>query len=178
MDIHLHDKTFTPYLSQQTLEKAVQKLAQTIAKDHKNETPIFIGILNGSFMFCADLLKQYPHSCEISFIKVASYQKTNSTGIVNELIGLNEDIKNRTIIILEDIVDTGTTLEKIMPMLQKNEPKAIKIATLFLKPTVYNKPIPVDYIGLEIPNNFIVGYGLDYDGLGRNLTEVYKLKES
>ncbi len=175
MNIQLHDKTFEPYLSKETIAKAVKSISDQIAKNHQNETPLFLGILNGSFMFCADLLKAYHQPCEISFIKLASYEQTNSTGIVNELIGLNEDLTNRTVIILEDIVDTGNTLEKIIQLLEQQPIKKFKVASLFLKPTIYNKSIPIDYVGLEIPNNFIVGYGLDYDGLGRNLDAIYKL---
>ncbi|NIJ43767.1 hypoxanthine phosphoribosyltransferase [Wenyingzhuangia heitensis] len=177
MDIKLHNKTFEPYISSNTIAKAVSKVADEISKDYQNEIPLFLGVLNGSFMFCTDLLKQYNHSCEISFIKLASYQQTSSTGIVNQLIGLNEDLTNRTVIIVEDIVDTGNTLEKIVSLLKEHPIKEFKAASLFLKPTVYNKSIPIDYVGLEIPNDFILGYGLDYDGLGRNLAEIYKLKE-
>ncbi|MGY6649518.1 hypoxanthine phosphoribosyltransferase [Wenyingzhuangia sp. IMCC45574] len=177
MEIQLHDKHFVPFISKEKIAKAVKHLATEIAKDYTNETPLFLGVLNGSFIFCADLLKAYPNACEISFVKLASYQKTNSTGNVSELIGLNEDLTNRTVIILEDIVDTGATLEKLVSLLKKENLKELKIASLFLKPTVYNKPIPLDYVGIEIENRFIVGYGLDYDGLGRNLEEVYVLKE-
>ncbi|NJB82090.1 hypoxanthine phosphoribosyltransferase [Wenyingzhuangia aestuarii] len=178
MDIQLHNKTFTPFLSSKVISEAVSKVANQISKDYQNQTPLFLGILNGSFMFCADLLKEYKHNCQISFIKLASYQQNSSTGVVNQLIGLNEDLTNRSIIIVEDIVDTGTTLEKIVALLKEHSIKEFKVASLFLKPTVYNKSIPIDYVGLEIPNEFILGYGLDYDGLGRNLPEIYKLKEN
>lgn len=178
MDIQLHDKTFAPYISESEIERAIKKVALQILEDCKDETPLFLGVLNGAFMFCSDLLKEYPKSCEISFVKLSSYKQTSSTGVVNQLIGLNEDVSNRTIIVLEDIVDTGTTVEKIVELLQHQPIKKVKIATLFLKPDVYKKSIPIDYVGLEIPNNFIVGYGLDYDGLGRNLREVYSLKEN
>jgi len=177
MDITLHNKVFTPYITTAVIEKAVSKISTLIHKDYKNETPLFLGILNGSFIFCADLLKQYPTACEISFIKLASYQQTSSTGIVDELIGINQDFTGRTVIILEDIVDTGNTLEKIVSLLEKHNLKELKVATLFLKPTVYKKTIPIDYVGIEIPNDFILGYGLDYDGLGRNLPEIYVLKD-
>lgn len=178
MNVQLHDKTFEPYLSKEKIKQVVKILSQKINDDYKNETPLFLGILNGSFMFCADLLKQYKAPCEISFIKLASYEQTTSTGIVNELIGLNEDLTDRTVIILEDIVDTGNTLEKIVKLLKEQPIKEYKVATLFLKPSIYQKNIPLDYVGMEIPNNFIVGYGLDYDGLGRNLPEVYTLKQN
>lgn len=176
--LQIHDKIFEPYISEQKLNEAVKKLTNDIAVDCKNEIPLFLGVLNGSFMFCSDLLKAYQNPCEISFIKLASYEKTQSTGQVNELIGINEDLTNRTIIVVEDIIDTGNTLEKIVALLKKTSAKKIKIATLFLKPTVYNKDIKIDYIGIEIPNKFILGYGMDYDGLGRNLSEIYVLKDS
>jgi len=178
MEIHLHNKTFTPYISESEIQQSVKNIAKKISNNYKNETPLFLGVLNGSFIFCADLLKEYKHACNISFIKLASYEQTTSTGTVNELIGLNEDLTNRTVIVLEDIVDTGNTLEKIVEILKQQPIKEFKIATLFLKPDVYKKEIFIDYVGLEIKNNFIVGYGLDYDGLGRNLKEVYKLKEN
>lgn len=176
MEVQLHDKQFIPFISQSEIAKAVQKIAHQIAKDYPNETPLFLGVLNGSFIFCADLLKAYPNLCEISFVKLASYQQTSSTGTVSELIGLNEDVTNRTVIIVEDIVDTGRTLEKLVSLIKKKPIKELKIATLFLKPTVYKKEIPLNYVGLEIEDRFIVGYGLDYDGLGRNLEEVFILK--
>ncbi|MGY5355173.1 hypoxanthine phosphoribosyltransferase [Wenyingzhuangia sp. IMCC45467] len=175
--LKIQDKTFVPYISIKAISSAVNKIADDIYLDHKNETPLFLGILNGSFMFCSDVLKAYNSTCEISFIKLASYQQTQSTGKVNELIGLNEDLTNRTVIVLEDIIDTGNTLEKIVALLKQTSAKEVKIATLFLKPSVYKKNIKVNYVGLEIPNKFILGYGMDYDGLGRNLPEVYVLKD-
>ena len=177
MMLQIHDKIFEPYITKQELNKAIEKIADDISIDCKSDTPLFLGVLNGSFMFCSDLLKAYQNPCEISFIKLASYEKTQSTGQVNELIGINEDLTNRTVIVVEDIIDTGNTLEKIIALLEKTSAKTIKIATLFLKPTVYKKGIKIDYIGMEIPNKFILGYGMDYDGLGRNLSEVYVLKD-
>ncbi|MGY5352306.1 hypoxanthine phosphoribosyltransferase [Wenyingzhuangia sp. IMCC45533] len=173
--IQLHDQFFKSYISKQEIQNAVSKIANAIEKDYPNETPLFLGVLNGSFMFCADLLKHYKKPCEISFIKLASYEKTNATGVVNELIGLNENLTDRCVIVLEDIVDTGNTLEKVIELLKEQPIKQFKVASLFLKPSVYNKKIPLDYIGIEIPNHFIVGYGLDYDGLGRNLDSIYQL---
>jgi hypoxanthine phosphoribosyltransferase len=141
----------------------------------ENDFPIFLVVLNGSFMFAADLLKEVTIPCEISFIKVASYHGTSSTGNVTELIGLTEDITGRTVVIVEDIVDTGITLERLMNVLTRKKVKQIKIATVLLKPQSYKKEFKVDYVGIEIPNDFVVGYGLDYDGLGRNLKEIYVL---
>jgi len=162
-------------LSASQIDSAVAKLAQEIADDVDEEVPIFIGVLNGSFMFVSDLMKHYHKPCELSFIKLSSYQGTTSTGTINELIGLGVEVKNRTVIVIEDIVDTGNTLVVLKKLFEDKEVKALKIATLFFKPEAYIKDIPIDYIGMEIPNKFIVGYGLDYDEQGRNLAEVYQL---
>jgi len=173
--IRIHDKHFVPFLSASQIDSAVAKLAQEIADDVDEEVPIFIGVLNGSFMFVSDLMKHYHKPCELSFIKLSSYQGTTSTGTINELIGLGVEVKNRTVIVIEDIVDTGNTLVVLKKLFEDKEVKALKIATLFFKPEAYIKDIPIDYIGMEIPNKFIVGYGLDYDEQGRNLAEVYQL---
>lgn len=175
--IKLHDKTFETYISEKEIKERVQLLAQKILEDYKDQTPVFLGVLNGAFMFCADLLKNYSATCEVSFVKLASYEKTTSTGNINQLIGLNQDLKNRTVIVLEDIVDTGNTIVKLTSLLEEHKVKEYKVATLFLKPEVYKKEVAIDYVGFKIPNQFIVGYGLDYDQLGRNLKEVYKLVE-
>lgn len=175
--LQVHDKLFEPFISKEKVLFAVDKISREIMDDHKNDTPLFLGVLNGAFMFCSDLLKSYHSPCEISFIKLASYNQTESTGVVNQLIGLNEDLTNRTVIVVEDIIDTGNTLEKIVELLDQSQAKEIKVAALFLKPTVYHKNIKIDYVGLEIPNKFILGYGLDYDGLGRNIDEIYALKD-
>ena len=152
-------------------------MAERINKDFKNEKPIFLSVLNGSFLFTADLLKKIKIECEVSFTKISSYSGTQSTGNVNTLIGISENLKDRTVIILEDIVDSGNTLEKIIPELKKQQPKQIITATLFFKPNAYKKKIKLDYIGIDMPNDFLVGYGLDYDGLGRNLSDIYILKK-
>ena len=175
--IKLHDVCFEPYLTEVQIQSQIQKMSHQIQLDFKGEIPIFLGVLNGSFMFCADLVKQFVGDCEVHFVKLSSYQKMESTGEVLELIGLEKNLEDRTVIVVEDIVDTGNTLQKIMEMLKPKQAKAIKIATLFLKPSVYTKNIQIDYIGFQIPNDFIVGYGLDYEGLGRNLREVYKVKD-
>lgn len=147
-------------------------MAQQINTDLKNEMPLFVAVLNGSFMFAADLMKQIEIPCEISFVKMASYHGTESTGKVNELIGLNQNIEGRTVVVIEDIVDTGNTIEKLTSMLKDKKVKSFKIATALFKPSVYKKDIKIDYVGIEIPNDFVVGYGLDYDGLGRNLKDI------
>ncbi|HIP36141.1 MAG TPA: adenylate kinase [Crocinitomix sp.] len=180
--IKLHNKTFVPYINSLEIKKAVKKVAQEISTDFQNRTdkqpPLFIAILNGSFMFTSDLMKELSFNLEISFVKFSSYEGTSSTGNINQLIGFNHDIKNRDIVIVEDIIDTGNTLEKVLPILNDLNVKSIKIATLLLKPTVFNKKYSINYVGLEIPNTFVVGYGLDYDELGRNLKEIYKLKDT
>lgn len=175
--IQLHDKQFVPFISESELDFAVAELAQLIEADFADEVPIFIGVLNGAFMVVADLLKHYKKPCEVSFIKMASYQGTSSTEQVKQLIGLNQDLTGRTVIIVEDIVDTGNTVETLKALFKQQNVKHFKIATLFLKPDAYKKEIKIDYVGIRIPNKFIVGYGLDYDGLGRNLSAVYQLAD-
>ena len=173
--VTLKDKTFVPYISSDKISASVYEMAQKINVDLVNDMPLFLVVLNGSFMFAADLLKEVNIPCEISFIKLASYHGTTSTGTVTEMIGLTEEIKGRTVVIVEDIVDTGMTLEKLVALLIKKEVKQIKVATFLFKPEAYKKDIKIDYVGMEIPNDFVVGYGLDYDGLGRNMKEVYVL---
>ncbi|MGD1947438.1 MAG: adenylate kinase [Croceivirga sp.] len=176
--IKLHDKYFETFLSESEIQKAVAKVAHEIAADYKNESPIFVGVLNGCFMFISDLLKAYPHPCEVTFVKLSSYSGLTSTGIVETLLDVSGDIEGRSVIIIEDIIDTGRTLQKLVHLFSKTNVKEFKIATLFYKPEAYNGEYPIDYVGLEIPNKFVVGYGLDYDELGRNLKEVYQLKQT
>jgi hypoxanthine phosphoribosyltransferase len=173
--VTIKDKQFKPYISQQQISDAVNDIAKTINTDLEKDLPLFLVVLNGSFMFAADLLKEVSIPCEISFIKVASYHGTTSTGTVTELIGLSDDITGRTVVIIEDIVDTGITLEKLITVLNKKNVKQIKVATVLLKPDSYKKEFKIDYVGMKIPNDFVIGYGLDYDGLGRNLKEIYVL---
>lgn len=175
--ITVKDKSFVPFIEEEKLQDAIKNVAQEINQDYKGKQPIFLGVLNGSFMFFSDLLKSIDLSCTVSFVKMASYEGTNSTGIINELIGLNEDITGKDIIIVEDIVDTGNTLEKLYKILEGKNAESIKIATLLYKPEAYKKSHKIDYTGLEIPNAFVLGYGLDYDGLGRNLSSIFVLKE-
>jgi len=175
--ITVKDKAFKPYISAQDLQSSVEEVAEQINNDYKGSEPLFLGVLNGSFMFFSDLLKLIELECQVSFVKLASYEGTSTTGKVNELIGLSESIEGRDVIIVEDIVDTGNTLVKLYDILLKGNPKSIKIATLLYKPEAYKKEHPIDYVGLEIPNAFVLGYGLDYDGLGRNLSSIYVLNE-
>ncbi len=175
--VTLKDKTFVPYISSGKILESVKQMAQKINTDMVNDKPLFLVVLNGSFMFAADLLKEITIPCEISFIKLASYHGTSSTGVVTEMIGLTEEIKGRTVVVVEDIVDTGVTLEKLAILLAKKEVKQMKVASFLLKPEAYKKDIVIDYVGMEIPNDFVVGYGLDYDGLGRNMKEVFVLEQ-
>ncbi len=177
MDIQLHDKAFTPFISAQEIDFAITNIAKQIEDDFSDEVPVFVGVLNGAFMVVSDLLKKYNSPCEVSFIKLASYEGTQSTNEVKQLIGLNQNLAGRTVIVVEDIVDTGSTIEVLKDLFKKQNVKHFKIATLFLKPEAYKKDIKLDYVGIRIPNKFIVGYGLDYDGLGRNLSEIYQVIE-
>ena len=174
--VTLKDKTFVPYITSDKISESVKAMAQKINIELKDEMPLFLVVLNGSFMFAADLLKEVTIPCEISFIKLASYHGTSSTGTVTEMIGLTDEIKGRTVVIVEDIVDTGITLEKLVSILNKRDVKQIKVASFLLKPESYTKTMIVDYVGIEIPNDFVVGYGLDYDGLGRNMKEIFVLE--
>lgn len=174
--IQLHDKHFVPFITATEINAQLQRLATEIAADMQGETPVFIGVLNGSFMVVSDLAKLYPGNCEVSFIKMASYEGMGSTGEVKQLIGLNQNLEGRSVVIIEDIVDTGNTIAELQNLFADKGLKQLKIATLFFKPEAYTKDIPLNYVGFEIPNKFIVGYGLDYDGLGRNLPEVYQLQ--
>ena len=174
--IQLHDKDFVPFISKEQIDDCVQQLTKQLAKDiEPDEVPIFIGILNGSFMFAADFLRKYPHDCHITFVKMASYEGVNSTGKIKHLVGINEDLEGKTVVILEDIIDTGNTLSEIYDIFKDKNVKQLKIATLFFKPEVFKKDLHIDYIGKSIEDKFIVGYGLDYDGLGRNLPDIYSV---
>ena len=173
--ITLHDKQFKPYISADVIQKKIELLAAQIGKDHPNHRPLFLAILNGSFMFASDLMKAVNIECEISFVKIASYQGTSSTGNVKTLIGLDVNIEGREVIIIEDIVDTGKTLSEFLPVLQSYHPKNISIATLLFKPSALKHNVKPKYVGFEVPNDFLVGYGLDYDGLGRNISSIYQL---
>jgi hypoxanthine phosphoribosyltransferase len=176
-EVQVLDKKFKVSITEKELQQAIQKIGDKINEELKGKEVIFLGILNGCFMFASDLYKCIDIPSQISFLKLASYQGTTSSGNVKRLIGINENIENKTVIILEDIIDTGNTLENIIKQLKGYEPAEIKIATLLFKPDAYTKDIHIDYVGKEIPNEFIVGYGLDYDGFGRNLRDIYTLTE-
>lgn len=173
--VTLHDKTFELSITAEKIQQAVNNIAAQINKDYAGSEPVFLIILSGSFMFAADLLKKIDFNCETSFVKLASYSGTESTHNVRELIGIDEKIKGRRIIVVEDIIDSGITMEYLLNKLKNIEPEDVRVATFLLKPDALVKDISIDYVGIEIPNDFIVGYGLDYNGQGRNLPDIYKI---
>ena len=174
--IKIHDLTFEIKITSREIEQAVSEVATKINNDLKGKKPLFLAVLNGSFMFASDLLKKVTIDCEISFVKIASYEGTSSTGEIKGLIGVNEDIKGRTVVIVEDIVDTGNTVENVWNELKNKGAVDVKIATLLFKPLAFTKTLPIDYVAIKVPNDFLVGYGLDYNGLGRNLADIYVKK--
>lgn len=176
-NIRVHDKEFIPYITAEEIDKQVARVASEINRDYEGKNPLFIAILNGSFMFASDLLKQINLEAEISFIKLVSYKGVKSTGKVITSIGLDADLHRREVIIIEDIVDTGKTLFQFLPQLQHQHPASLKIASLLHKPEALLHPLKIDYLGFTIPNKFVIGYGLDYDGLGRNIKEIYQLTQ-
>lgn len=174
--IQVLDKTFEPYLKEAAIQEKITELAGQLNKDYAGKRPLFLSILNGSFLFTADLFKQITIEAEVSFIKLASYKGTSSTGNVITAIGLDINVKDRHIVILEDIIDTGKTLHHYLPQLDSMQPASVKIAVLLNKKEALQYPVQVDYACFDIPNKFVVGYGLDYDGLGRNSKDIYQLK--
>ena len=175
--IDIKDKTFETLIPEEEIMRRVKTVADRISNDLKGKKPLLLGVLNGSFIFAADLMRMLTIESEISFVKMTSYQGTESTGKVKKLVGLNEDIEGRTVVIVEDIVDSGLTMEKMIEYLKELKPAEIHICTLLLKPDNLKRNLDIEYIAIEIPNDFIVGYGLDYDGLGRNLRDIYVVKE-
>jgi hypoxanthine phosphoribosyltransferase len=173
--IQVHEKNFVLYISSDKIQESVKKLAFNINQDMAGRTPLFLVVLNGAFMFAADLFKNINIPCEISFVKLSSYIGTRTTSAVRELIGLDEVLHDRTVVIVEDIIDTGITMGVTCEKLKKLEAKEVRIATLLFKPEAFTMNYEIDYIGMEIPNEFIVGYGLDYNGRGRNYPDIYKI---
>ena len=173
--VTLKDKSFSLCIHQAEIRKAVTKLAEKINRDYQGRRPVFLVILNGSFVFAADLLREIDLSCEITFVKLSSYAGTGSTGEVKNLIGLDVSLNNRDVVILEDIIDSGITMEYLLNTLKTHLPASVSVVTLLLKPDALVREVKADYVGISIPNDFIVGYGLDYDGLGRNLSDIYKI---
>lgn len=173
--IKVHDKAFELFLEEATIAKRIRLMAIQLNVDYENKNPVFVGVLNGSFLFVADLIKDITLPCEIEFIKVASYHGTNSTGAIKDALGMPTNLKGRDIIVVEDIVDSGLTMKYILSKIYEQEPASVAICALLFKPDALKEPLPeLDYIGFEIPNEFVVGYGLDYDGLGRNLRDIYR----
>ncbi len=170
------DKDFVTYLCEDEIQTKIIALASQINKDYEGAKPLFIAILNGSFMFASDLFKEIDLACEISFMKLSSYAEMNSTGNVRELIGLNENVFNREVIIIEDIVDTGHTMKNVLEQFKDRGVKSVEVVSLLIKPEALVNDVEVKYVGFEIPNKFVVGYGLDYDGFGRNTKAIYQLK--
>lgn len=176
--VKIKDKEFELFLTQETIEKAIDSIAVKLNEDLADKDPLFICVLNGSFMYASELMKRVTIPCEVSFVKMSSYKGTTSTGKIKEIYGLEEDIKGRTVVIVEDIVDTGYTMSLMIDQLKCDDPQEVLISTMLLKPEALQHTLKLDYVALEIPSDFIVGYGLDYDGYGRNLPDIYKLKNS
>ena len=175
--ITIKDKTFKTFIPEEEILKNVKAVAERINNDLAGKNPLFLAVLNGSFMFAADLMRYVNIPCEISFVKLASYQGTTSTGVIKEVIGLNEDLNGRTVVIVEDIVDTGLTMKRMIETLGTRSPEAVHVCTMLLKPGKLQVPLDIEYVAMEIPNDFIVGYGLDYDQQGRNLRDIYTIVE-
>lgn len=173
--VTIKDKTFETSMSEAQIKWRVKQLAQQISSELEGKNPLFLAVLNGAFIFAADLMREMTIPCEISFVKLASYQGTTSTGKIKEVMGINEDLSGRTVIILEDIVETGLTIKQMIESLGTRNPAEIKVCTLFFKPEKLNVDLKLDYVAFEIPNDFILGYGLDYDQQGRGLKDLYTL---
>lgn len=171
--IHVKDKDFTISIKEEEILKEVDRLASELNRDLADKEPLFLGMLNGSFMFMSDLMKRITIPCQLQFLKMSSYSGMSTTGHVKDLIGLDEDIKGRTVVVIEDIIDSGTTMKHALETLEKYEPKEILICTLLMKPDSLKVPLDVKYVAISIPNDFILGYGLDYDGYGRNYPNIY-----
>jgi hypoxanthine phosphoribosyltransferase len=176
-ELQIEDKTFETFIERNTLESRIAALGKQISDDYEDKFPLLIGVLNGSFMFVAELFKNLSMPCEVTFVRLSSYQKTQTSGQVREILGLNQSIKNRHVIIVEDIVDTGLTMSELLYKLSIEKPASIQVATMLFKPEALKMPLDVKYVGFEIDNRFVVGYGLDYDEQGRNLDAIYVLKD-
>lgn len=175
--VKIKDKTFETSITESEIKQRVKELAQKISHDLEGKNPLLLGVLNGSFIFAADLMREMTIPCEISFVKLASYQGVLSTGKVKEIIGINENLSGRDIVIVEDIVDTGRTMKQMVDSLATRNPASVRICTLFVKPDKLEEPLDIEYAAFSIPNDFILGYGLDYDQQGRGLKEIYTLVE-
>lgn len=176
-EVQIHDKHFSLFISEEEIFAEVKKMAKQLESDYQGKDILLIAILNGAFMFASDIIKSIKRDAEITFVKVSSYKGTQTTGRVDELIGLNNQMENRHVIVIEDIVDTGITIDKVISLIKANDPASVEVCTLLFKPSAFRGKQKPKYIGFEIPNKFVVGYGLDYNELGRNLKELYQLKE-
>jgi hypoxanthine phosphoribosyltransferase len=174
--ITIKDKQFDLFIEEEVIEQGIKRVAERMNVELAGKNPIFLAVLNGAFMFAGELMKEVSIPSEITFVRLASYQGTTTTNRVQEVLGLNESIRGRNVVIVEDIVDSGNTMVSLLQHLAKHEPEEVKIATLLFKPAALKQKLHLDYVALEIPNDFIVGYGLDYDGYGRNLKDIYKVK--
>jgi hypoxanthine phosphoribosyltransferase len=172
----LKDKVFTKYIGSEEIQSAIRTLAARINQEMLDKDPVFIVVLNGAFIFASDLLKKVKIDCQIAFVKLSSYSGTSSTGIVKEVMGLDIDLKDRSVVIIEDIVDTGLTLDRFLQQVWEMKPREVKVAACLLKPDAFKMKFPIDYLCFSIPNEFVVGYGLDYDGFGRNSSDIYKIQ--
>ena len=175
--VKIKDKSFRVSIPEAEIKQRVKALAEQMSKDLEGKNPIFLGVLNGSFIFAADLMREMTVPCEISFVKLASYQGTTSTGKVREVLGINENLSGRTVVIVEDIVESGQTMKQMIESLGTRNPESVRICTLFFKPEKLKEDLNLDYVAFSIPDDFILGYGLDYDGLGRELKDVYTIVE-
>ena len=173
--IKIKDKTFKVSIPEAQIKARVKELAQQMSRDLEGKNPLFLGVLNGAFIFAADLIREMTIPCEISFVKLASYQGTTSTGSIKEIIGINEDLTGRTVVIVEDIVESGLTIRRMMDQLGTRNPASVQVCTLFFKPERLKEDLKLDYVAFEIPNDFILGYGLDYDQQARGLKDIYTL---
>lgn len=171
--IRLHDLNFRTYIPSETIRQRIREMAAKLNHDLKHEKPLFIGILNGVFVFASELMQELTIECEITFVKLSSYNGTSSTGAVKKIIGLNNDLRGRNVVIIEDIIDTGNTVKEFLQHLKTLHPESIRVATLLFKPDALENDLEINYIGFKVPNEFLVGFGLDYDGLGRNLRDIY-----
>lgn len=176
-EIRIQDKVFVPYIHRDDVEETVQQLAEQLNADLEKEDVLFLSVLNGSFVFAADLYRKTQFFSRLSFIKLKSYKEDLSSGEVRELIGMEESLEGRTIVIIEDIIDTGTTLKDLVTKIRRKNPARVLVVALFYKPEAYTADLPLDYIGMSIPNDFIIGYGLDYNGYGRHLPDIYKVRQ-
>lgn len=173
--LKVHDKTFELYIEEAKIHASIEEVSKKITADYFDKNPIFIVVLNGAFMFAADLFKKLTFPCEVSFVKLSSYQGTQSTEVIRELIGLDENVEGRHVVVVEDIVDTGITIERMLEQLADLKVASVRVASMLFKPKAYLKKAKIDYVAIEIPNDFIIGYGLDYDGYARNLPDIYKV---